>query len=228
MPPKRTTNKREKVLGRLISDKRRRTAQLRDDKTSTSRIRHSRANEVFWPAKRIIQESETHYEIEWEPTWEPHDFVSPRLEAEWKGTVAPQTAAQEIYGGELNCKVGTVGKYGSQAASLGAPDNRQGLAVTDSPTAREDFFRTQNTSTASLQPSKLNPGSLSVGPHEDGCGRQTTNLRPSSVVHDCSSISSSSNDVPATLDKLPKRPSEVNQQNSGSINSLHNTNEEVN
>ncbi|KAH8704449.1 hypothetical protein GQ44DRAFT_630364, partial [Phaeosphaeriaceae sp. PMI808] len=52
-----------------------------------------------WAATRILQDNGTHYLVEWdgidlaigspyEPTWEPHNFVTPALEVEWEETMA--------------------------------------------------------------------------------------------------------------------------------------------
>ncbi|PVH90472.1 hypothetical protein DM02DRAFT_440273 [Periconia macrospinosa] len=52
-----------------------------------------RANK-YWDAVRILQDNGTRYLVEWypdpvtgtryPPTWEPHNYVTPALESEWK------------------------------------------------------------------------------------------------------------------------------------------------
>lgn len=59
----------------------------------------------YWPASRILKDNDTHYLVEWDgvdpvtgtpyqPTWEPHSFVTQALESEWKVSMTQPSSAK--------------------------------------------------------------------------------------------------------------------------------------
>jgi hypothetical protein len=227
MASKRITSKRKKAPKRLVPSTQRQTTKVSDNKASMCRTRHSQTREVFWPVKRILQENSTHYEVEWEPTWEPHSYVTPDLEALWKEEVATQKASQETHERELDCNIGSGGQRSFQSASSREPEHTQGLVAMKPLTAGVASSHPRDISTVSLQPSKQIPGLLFVGPQKDGHDSQLTDLRSDGIEYESQSISKSSEAISTLLAQILERPSDVNQQTLVPVNSPHSTNEEI-
>lgn len=72
---------------------------------SATKKRHRRTQLTYWPASRILKDNDTHYLVEWDgvdlvtrtpyqPTWEPHSFVTPALESEWKANLTQSSSAK--------------------------------------------------------------------------------------------------------------------------------------
>ncbi|RYN17960.1 hypothetical protein AA0114_g13011 [Alternaria tenuissima] len=106
MLSKQTANKRKRTSNTptLARSKRRRTTRLTLTNASEPFRVHGSASEVYWAAKRILKDNGLRYLVEWEgidpgtrrpyeSTWEPHNFVTPALEADWKETIAAQRTA---------------------------------------------------------------------------------------------------------------------------------------
>jgi hypothetical protein len=99
MTPKLPQDTRKQESKRPAQKGRRRTQRFTHTKARKSQLTHSLASKRLWAAERIEEDNGTHYRIRWEgtdpatgdpyePTWEPHDFVTPALEAAWKETIA--------------------------------------------------------------------------------------------------------------------------------------------
>ena len=105
MVSKQTANKRKRTSNTLAQNKRRRT-RLAYTNASEPCQGNGLASEKFWAARRILEDNGSRYLVEWEgidpatgrsykPTWEPHDFVTSALEAEWKEIVAARSTVTE-------------------------------------------------------------------------------------------------------------------------------------
>ncbi|RYN48094.1 hypothetical protein AA0117_g13451 [Alternaria alternata] len=104
MVSKQIANKRKRTSNTSARSKRRRTTRLALTDASEPYRAHGSASEVFWAATRILEDNGTRYLVEWEgidpgtgrpyePTWEPHNFVTLALEADWKKTIAVRSTA---------------------------------------------------------------------------------------------------------------------------------------
>jgi hypothetical protein len=106
MLSKQTANKRKRTSNTptLARSKQRRTTRLTLTNASEPFRVHGSGSEVYWAAKRILKDDGLRYLVEWEgidpgtrrpyeSTWEPHNFVTPALEADWKETIAAQRTA---------------------------------------------------------------------------------------------------------------------------------------
>ncbi|KAB2100096.1 hypothetical protein AG0111_0g11708 [Alternaria gaisen] len=104
MVSKRIAKKRKRTSNTPAQSKRRRTTRLALTDASEPYRAHVSASEVFWAATRILEDNGTRYLVEWEgidpgtgrpyePTWEPHNFVTLALEADWKKAIAAQSTA---------------------------------------------------------------------------------------------------------------------------------------
>jgi hypothetical protein len=139
MASTRTKKKRKKVAARFTPNKRLRAPQSSKTKAPRSQPRHSQASDAFWPPKRILQETATHYKVEWEQSWEPHSFVTSDLEVEWRRTVAAGQAAQETCESGFTCTLRSVGWCGCHAESAGEAHHPQGQAAVKSLIAIGNF-----------------------------------------------------------------------------------------
>jgi hypothetical protein len=99
MTPKLRRKTRRQESKETAPKGRRRTKRLTSTNAGKRRRDHSLASERLWAAIEILEANGTHYLIRWdgtdpatgapyEPTWEPHDFVTSGLEAAWKETIA--------------------------------------------------------------------------------------------------------------------------------------------
>ncbi|OWY49423.1 zn2 cys6 DNA-binding protein [Alternaria alternata] len=104
MVSKQIAKKRRRTSNTPAQSKRRRTTRLALTDASGPYRAHASASEVFWAATRILEDNGTRYLVEWdgiepgtgrpyEPTWEPHNFVTLALEADWKKPIAAQSTA---------------------------------------------------------------------------------------------------------------------------------------
>jgi hypothetical protein len=175
---------------------------------------------MFWAAIKILKDNGTHYLVEWdgidpatgspyEPTWEPHDFVTPALEAEWKETMAARSAVA----GHTQSQVQSYGEAGDRALSPGEPP--EPLAPVQSLTER--ILPRPSVSTASpqqMRESRRDSDSLFVGLLESVCELEARDSRSCGVV-----LASQNNDVLANnTTTTPKEASSSNQQNSATVN----------
>jgi hypothetical protein len=121
MVSRQPANKRKRISNSLAPNKRRRTTRLAYTNVSEPHRAHGSASETFWAARRILKDNGSCYLVEWEgidpgtgrpydPTWEPHGFVTPALEAEWKEIIAARSTV--------------IRHTRSQAQSFGEADNR--------------------------------------------------------------------------------------------------------
>jgi hypothetical protein len=99
MTPKLPRDTRKQESKKPAQKGRRRTQRFTHTKARKSQSTHSLASKRLWAAERIDEDNGTHYLIRWdgtdpatgapyEPTWEPHDFVTSGLEAAWKETIS--------------------------------------------------------------------------------------------------------------------------------------------
>jgi hypothetical protein len=98
MTPKLPRNTRKQRSKKPAQNGRRQTPQLTYTDAEKPQSNHSLASEKLWAAIKITDDNGTHYRIRcastdpatgalYKPTWEPHHFVTPDLEAEWKETI---------------------------------------------------------------------------------------------------------------------------------------------
>ncbi|KAH8696898.1 hypothetical protein GQ44DRAFT_733544 [Phaeosphaeriaceae sp. PMI808] len=228
MALKRTANKRKQTSNNLTRNRRRRTTPPAYKNASQPEQDHSPASETFWAATRILQDNGTHYLVEWdgidpatsspyEPTWEPHDFVTPALEAEWKETIAAQSAVARHTQG--------------QAQSYGEASNqtRSTHELLEPPLPAhcltEKAHQCQSASTAfpqQMQQSRCDSSSLFVGSQESECEFENSGLRSCGVV-----LTSQSNNGSASYTTTTSKEVSVsNQHKSATVNGAGDTDEE--
>ncbi|KAH8723287.1 hypothetical protein GQ44DRAFT_774117 [Phaeosphaeriaceae sp. PMI808] len=215
--PTANKRKRKRNSKTLTRNKRRRTTQPACPNAFEPERDRSPASETFWAATGILEDNGTHYLVEWdgvdpatgssyEPTWEPHDFVTPALEAEWKETKAAQSRVQSY--GETSDRLQSSGESSEALTPI------QGTTPVHSPV--EGVLQSQSVLTASQQQtwqSRRDSSSLFVGSRQGEGGLETNDLRSCGVV-----LASESNDGSASyVMTIPKEESSWNQQNSATV-----------
>lgn len=235
MASKRTSNKRKLTSKNLSRNKRRRTTQSTYADASEPERDLGLASEMFWAATRILQDNGTHYLVEWEdtdpatgipykPTWEPHDFVTLALKAEWEKAMDPQSVAER----HSQSQDPSYGEAGGREASLDKlPESITVTHVTtpvEAPT--ETGLQSPSVLIASPQQprqSQHDSDSLSVRLQRSECELETSDLRSCVVVL----ASQSANDLASYTTTTPKDASSSNQQSSAAVNGPDDTDKEV-
>jgi hypothetical protein len=229
MVSKQTANKRERTSNTLTRNKRRRTTRLAYTNASEPHRDHGPASEMFWAARRILKDDGSRYLVEWEgidpgtgrpyePTWEPHDFVTPALEAEWKETIAAQSTV--------------TGHTHSQAPSFGEADDRMqslggspGLVTSGQPPT-ERVPQSQSASTVfplQMHQPQRSSSSLVLESQQSSCALGDRNS------YTCGVILARQNNVRLTISTTTtlKETSGSNQQNLATANGAGHTDEVI-
>jgi hypothetical protein len=145
----------------------------------------------------------------YEPTWEPHDFVTPALEAEWKEIIAARSTV--------------TGHTHSQAQSFGEADNRMqslggspGLVTSGQPPT-ERVPQCQSASTAfplQMHQSQRSSSSLVLESQQSACALESRNS------YTCGVILARQNNVSLTISTTStlKETSGSNQRNPATAN----------
>ncbi|KAH7394827.1 hypothetical protein BKA66DRAFT_438626 [Pyrenochaeta sp. MPI-SDFR-AT-0127] len=229
-----TANKRKRNSKTLTRNKRRRIQLPACPNAIEPERGRSPASETFWAATGILEDNGTHYLVEWdgvdpatgssyEPTWEPHDFVTPALEAEWKETKAAQSGTARYTQSRVQSYGETNDRVQSSGESPEALMPTQGITPVHCLVGR--VLQSQNSLIASPQQtrqSRRDSNSLFVGPQQSEGGLETNDLRSCGVV-----LTSESNDGSASyVMTVPKEESSCNQQNSATVNVAGDTDEE--
>jgi hypothetical protein len=229
MVSKRAANKRKRTSNTLARNKQRRITQLAYTSASEPYRDHGPASEIFWAARRILKDNGSCYLVEWEgidpgtgrpyePTWEPHDFVTPALEAEWEEIIAARS---------------TVTRHTrSQAQSFEEADNpMQSLSgspelVTSGqpPTKREP--QRQSVSTAfpqQMHQSQHSSSSFSLESQQSACALEDRNS------YTCGVILARQNNVNQTISTTTtlEETSGSNQRNPATANGSGHTDEVI-
>ncbi|CAG5190207.1 uncharacterized protein ALTATR162_LOCUS12151 [Alternaria atra] len=210
MVSKRAANKRKRTSNTLARNKRRRITQLAYTSASEPHRDHGPASEIFWAARRILKDNGSCYLVEWEgidpgtgrlyePTWEPHDFVTPALEAEWKEIIPARST--------------DTGHTHSQAQSFEEADNRM-QSLSGSPelvTSRQPPTKRRSFS------------SLFLEPQQSACALEGGNS------YTCGVILARQNNVNLTISTTTtlEETSGSNQRNPATANVSGHTNEDL-
>ncbi|KAH8726731.1 hypothetical protein GQ44DRAFT_725910 [Phaeosphaeriaceae sp. PMI808] len=225
MALKRTANKRKRTSNNLT---RNRTTPPAYKNASQPEQDHSPASETFWAATRILQDNGTHYLVEWdgidpatsspyEPTWEPHDFVTPALEAEWKETMAAQSAMAR----HTQSQAQSYWEGGDRARST----HESPEPLLPAHCLTEKVHQCQSASTAfpqQMRQSRCDSSSLFVGSQESECEFENSGLRSCGVV-----LASQSNNGSASYTTTTSKEVSVsNQHKSATVNGAGDTDEE--
>ncbi|XP_014550392.1 hypothetical protein COCVIDRAFT_31852 [Bipolaris victoriae FI3] len=220
MVSKQTANKRKRTSNTLARNKRRRTTRLAYTNASEPYRGHGPASEKFWAARRILKDNGTRYLVEWEgidpatgrlyePTWEPHDFVTPALEAEWKEIIA----ARSTVTGHTHGQAQSFGEADSQIQSLGGSP---GLVTVGQPPTKR-LPQCQSASTAFPQQkhqSRRSSSSLFLKSQQSTCVLEDRNS------HTCGIIPARQDNVTLTINTTTtlKETSGSNQWNPAIVN----------
>jgi hypothetical protein len=188
MVSKRAANKRKRTSNTPVRNKRRRITQLAHTNASEPHRDHGPASEIFWAARRILKDNGSCYLVEWEgidpgtgrpyePTWEPHDFVTPALEAEWEEIIAARSTV--------------TGHTRSQAQSFEEADNRMqplsgspGLVTSGQPPTKR-VPQCQSVPTAfpqQMHQSQRSSSSLSLESQQSACALEDRNSYTCGVI----------------------------------------------
>ena len=229
MVSKQTANKRKRTSNALTRNKRRRATRLAHTNASEPHRDHGPASEIFWAARRILKDNGSCYLVEWEgidpgtgrpyePTWEPHDFVTPALEAEWEEIIAARS---------------TVTRHTrSQAQSSEEADNPMqslsgspGLVTSGQPPTKRES-QCQSVSTAfpqQMHQSQHSSSSLSLESQQSACALEDRNS------YTCGVILARQNNVNQTISTTTtlEETSGSNQRNPATANGSGYTNKVI-
>lgn len=220
MVSKQTANKRKRTSNTPARNKRRRTTRLAYTNASEPYRENRPASEKFWAARRILKDNGSHYLVEWEgidpatgrlykPTWEPHDFVTPALETEWKGVIATQSTVA----GHTHSRAQSFGEADSRMQSLGGS---LGLVTVGQPPTKR-LPQCQSALTAFPQQthqSRRSSSSLFVEPQQSACAIEDRNS------YTCNTTIATQNNVTLTISTTTtlKKISGSSQRNSATVN----------
>jgi hypothetical protein len=229
MVSRQPANKRKRTSNTLARNKRRPTTRLAYTNASEPHRAHRPASETFWAARRILKDNGSCYLVEWEdidpgtrrpyePTWEPHGFVTPALEAEWKEIIAARSTV--------------TGHTRSQAQSLEEADNRmQSLSgspelVTSGQPPTKRVNQCQSVSTAfpqQMHQSQRSSSSLFPESQQSACALEDGDS------HTCGLILARQNNVNQTISTTTtlEETSGSNQRNPATANGSGHTDEVI-